>query len=817
MRHLPALLGWLIAGTAVFLLVLAELAHDEEAPGTRELYYALATGQQVDIRLLAREPRLRIMAHLETPDPNRDDEALTWLYGLDVTLTPTGAEPNSRQHWTRSRRTILADGQPALQARRHDWIVTDSRIVEIEPAHLLPEGGMLTLRPLLQGPDQRLLLRVYRERPTLLLEQARLLGSPEKRRVRTEGVFPFAWDSLEVDERDRVMGWIRERLHAESQTAESVPMHRLAPPSAAPTTPATGWRLDPGQATAVNLVGPCTLNVATAPADPERGDAARGMPLVTSLVDASASPVDVDPETLSAFRWTVPEGALWSVRWSNPWDQPAVLMRFTLSPPAGQSWGEPPGAGGTEPQAPELRRLAHFRADAGLGAIVVPVATGQDWGTLRVDARPLPPAAWLDAVGRKEEPDPALPAAPVTIHYTAFDDGGRALGDGSFQATWSYSPFERYVEDERPWVGDETQVHIFHPFKAVTLAFTADGPVDLRFLVPLEIEPVRAPEYALSEGWTGRYAPWELAPYVSLAPLNAQDLIEERRLARIDATVRIEPARRGAAEESRHTEILLPRGTPPSYPLVERFRSGAPWRSWHRTRLEARTEIEIPATGQVPVDYRVAAGAVGATVDLACAGHAARQHLTASGGLLTFSGLPAGRVTCALDGPPGEFLARVPGSGERWTRRAVFRADGTTLTLPVEVVRGDSTVVYVRAYTAHRGEPPTVRTALDGGHPRRHGGPSQRLTRADREVTPARTGRTGRLEDRDEGEVEAWEGIRLEIGDDLLPGIHEITVEVVPGTAGGGPVYLRFESTRGSEEPALPEHWAQEVRCDLLR
>jgi hypothetical protein len=527
--------------------------------------------------------------------------------------------------------------------------------------------------------------------------------------------------------------------------------------------------------------------------------------------------VDVDPETLNAFRWTVPEGALWSLRWFNPWDQPAVAMRFTVSPPAGHSWGEPPGAGGAEPQAPELRRLAHFRADVGLGPIVVPVATGQDWGSLRVDARPLPPAAWVETAARPEIPDPALPVPPVTVHYAAFDEEGRSLGDGSFEAAFTYSPFERYVEQERPWASDETTVHLFHPFHATTLSFTADGPVDLRFLVPLDVEPERAPEYALPEGWTGRYAPWELAPYVSLAPLNAQDLIEERRLTRLDATVRVEPARRGAAEETRHTELLLPRDNPPAYPLAERFRSGTTWRTWHRTRLDEVTELEIPASGQLQVDYRVDAASVGGSVDLACGGRAERLRLGASGGTLTFAGMPVGRQSCGLHGPPGEFLARAEGSGERWTRRSVFRADGATLTLPVEVVRGDSTVVYVRPYTVHPNAAPTIVTVLDGGHPRRHGGPSQQFTRADRTVAPERTGRTGRLEDRDAGELTAWEGIRLELGDDLASGIHEVTVQVEPGTAGDGPVFLRFESTRGSAEPELPEHWAQEVGCDLTR
>ncbi|MFH1466611.1 MAG: hypothetical protein ABIO70_19655 [Pseudomonadota bacterium] len=817
MRYLPALLGWLVVVTVVSLLVMAQLSRDQEAPGSRELYYAVAPGQEVDIRLLADEPRLRIMAHLEAPDPGVADEATTWLYGLKLILTPSDGAPITREHWTRSRRTILPDGSPALLAARHDRVVTDSRIIEIEPAHLLPAGGTLTLQPLLERPDQRLLLRVYRERPTQLLEETRLLGSPEKRQVRTEGVYPFPWDALEPAEQEHVMGWIRERLHAESQTAESVPMHRLGSPSPAPTHPSTGWRLDPGQATAITLRGPCTLNVATELAEPEPGEETKGLPLETSLVDASPRPRPVDADALSAFRWEVPDGALWSIRWSNPWEKPAVAMRFSVSPPAGHSWGEPPGAGGEEPQTPERRRLAHFRADQGLGPVVIPVASGTDWGSLRVDARPLPPEAWLTPVLDGGAPPADLTPAPVRVRYTAYDTDGQALGAGSFEAAFSYSPFERYVEGEQPWVSEETEVHLFHPFNATTLEFTADAPVDLRFLVPLQVEPVRAPEYSLPEGWTGRYAPWELAPYVSLSPLNVQELIEEHRLDRIDATVRIEPSRRRARGESRHTALLEPNGNLPAYPLAERFHSGAPWKSWHRTRLDGPTEIEIPAGGTLTVDYRVDSPAAGQLVDLACAGVGLRLPLTASAGLLRFGGLPAGRQPCTLRAPAGEFLARAPGSGERWTRRTVFRGDNTTLTLPVEVVHGDSTIVYVRAYSVDSTHAPVLHTVLDDGHARRHGGPSQQFTRADRSVTLERTGSTGRLEDRDAGLLTAWEGVRLELGDDLVAGTHQITVQVEQPEGAFGPVFLRFETNRGSEEPELPEHWAQEVKCALAR
>ncbi len=831
MRHALPLLGWLVVGTLVALLAMAQLQKEQEPPGMREMYYALASGQEVSIRLLSDEPKIRILAHLETPDPGIDDETLTWLYGLEITITPSGGEPTVREHWTRSRRTILPDGAPALQSPYGDRIVTDSRILEIEPGHLLPEGGMLTVRPLLEQRDQRLLLRVYRERPTQPLEQTRFFGSPEKQEIRTRAIYPFEWDNLHPTERTAVMGWIRERLHAEAQTAESVPLHRLAPPSPAPTSNEEGFLLRTGHATALNLRGPCSLNVATELDDPEPGEQAKGIPLVTTLVDASLRPEEVDQGTLSAFRWEVPAGALWSIRWENPWEQEDVRMRFTLSPPAGKSWGEPPGSNGEQPQAPELRRLAHFRADHGLVPIVVPVATGADWGSLRVDARPVPPPEWAaiadlghdptperTAPAHPDDPDaePPMEFEPVTVTYVAYDEDGNSLGEGSFEAKFEHAPFEAYVENEAPWASEETQVHLFHPFEATTLEFTSDGPVDLRFLVPIQNEPERHEQYALPDGWTGRYAPWELAPYVSLAPINTAELIDEDRLMRLDATVRIVPSKRSRGIQALHTEVLLPEGEHPIYPLMERFRNGAAWKPWHRTQLGDSTKLEVPPTGELAVDYRVSSSSAGQPVTVTCGERSVQLRLPASAGVLRFAGLEPGTSECTLEAPSGAYLARAPGQGDRWTRRQVYRADSTTLTLPVMVSGKGRTVVYVRPYTPTWADPPTIVTELDGGRPRRHGGPSTSLSRATRAVQPERTGRIARLEDAEIGDMVAWEGVRLVLGDDLVPGMHRVTVQVPVGEH-PAPVYLRFESTIGNSEPDLPEHWAKEVKCELTR
>jgi len=800
----------MILATMIGLLFMRRAQRGDEPGGARELYYALAPGQEIAIRLQSEEPRLRILAHLETPDPGVDDEALTWLYGLRIALEPTGEDAYVREHWTRSRRTILETGELALESVRRDTVITDSRIVEIDPAHLLPKGGTLRLRPLLEQGNQRLLLRVYRELEADPLHQTRLLGSPERRAARADGVYPFAWDNLTMEEQDRLTSWRRERLHAETQTAETVPVHRKGPPSSAPSFSSKGLILEPGQGTVVNLRGSSRLNVATELLNPPPGHTTKGIPLDTELVDASQRPV-ADPQ-LSAFRVDVPPEAIWSMRWINPWDGDPVKVGFTVSPAAGKSWGEPPGAGGEQPQGPEMRRLIHFRSDQGLTPIVVPVATGSQFGALAVDARPLPSAEFRADPGSQPEQE------PVTITYTAFDEEGKRLGTDSFLAEFTYTPFERYVETDIPFVSEETRRHIFHNWRATTMEFSSNLPADLRFLVPLELEPERAPEYDLPEDWAGRYAPWEIAPYVSLGPLNTDELIAEQRLTRIDATVRIQPSRRAESEAKRSTMKLEPLGKPPRYPAMERFhRVDAPWQPWHRTLLEAETELEIPPSGELLADYRVAQTLVGREAVLTCGESEAKALVESSGGVMRLAGLPEGRQSCSFAAPAGSYLARIPGSGDRWVRRVTYRSDGRELILPVHVRAGERTYVYVRAYTSRASSPPTLETLLDDGQPRRHGGPSTMLSRATRQLQPERTGRQARLEDSAQGELASWEALRLVLGDDLVSGTHHVKVRVTPGERGPTPVFLRFESTFGSSELQLPEHWAKEVKCEFRR
>lgn len=811
-RLLPPL-GWLVLVGAVALII-AWTPHEEDASddvGQREIHYALRQGQELAVRLLAQEERVRILAHLETPTPDVRDENQTWLYGMEVSVEPANGPAVTREHWTRSRRTLLAHEQQALDSERPGTILTDSRILEMQVGHLLPEGGLLRIKPRLDMPEQRLLLRIFRERRADALEQTRIMNTPEKHDKRLVGVYPFPWENLYPEEQLRVSGWVRERLATEVNTGESVSVYRHGSPSLAPTAPWSGYRLDQGDSTAVNLTGPVRLTADVVLETPLPGQTETRVPLVPELVDASPRPfrgVDLRPYTLD-----IPDGALWSLRYHNPWGSPPVLLRLTVTPPAGHAWGEPPGAGGEQPQAPEQRRLTAFHIDKGLPPIVVPVATGGPFGSLAVEARPRPTAEWL------ANPATAAPTSPVIVSYVSWDEDDRVLGSGSFPVQFRHAPFERYVEQADTRMSEETDIHVFHSHRAARLGFTATGPVDLRFLVPLEEEAVQAPRYEVPEGFTAKYAPWELSPYLSIAPANLQDLVASGRLVRFDATVRIEPRGDGGGprEVNRRTRVVSPVGTPPRYPLMERYISAfSDWQSWMRTRLAAVTTLQIPRGAPLEVDYRVPASQVGQTVFLRCGRMEAKDLIIATGGTLEFRNLEPGTVTCNLNAPPGDYLARVPGSGERWVRRAVFRADGAPLTAQVPVRRGRVTQVYVRTYTPQWTQRPTLEILVDGGSPRRHNGPSVQLTRGRRLIQPEPADTDPRLEDQDRGNLASWAGVRIPLGDDLAPGLHEITLRpVFPEGQPSWPVWARFESTDALAPAEVPENWTEETTCDF--
>ena len=355
-------------------------------------------------------------------------------------------------------------------------------------------------------------------------------------------------------------------------------------------------------------------------------------------------------------------------------------------------------------------------------------------------------------------------------------------------------------------MSEATSFDLYHSGRVAVVAFSADAAVDLRFMTPTGAAPQRAEAYALPAGWQARHAPWQMAPYVTLAPEDIEDLAAQGRVVSFLATVRIEAAQE-SDDPHQGTHELRPSGEHARFPLVERQEQAGAWRTWHRTRLGETTEILVPSDGELVADFRVAPEDVGGFASLSCGDVTSAQALSSSAGTLSFAGLPSGLQTCELSAR-GEFLARAAGSGERWSRHGAYRGDEGERLLPVQLLDGQSTKLYVRAYTPRGSPAPQVSLRVDGGSPARRGALVGQLTRASRDVTPLPTRRRARLEDQREGWLQVWQGVALELKDDLHPGWHQVAVTARSAQT-GEPVYLRFEATRTPGTERAPSHWSK--------
>jgi hypothetical protein len=795
MKRRVLLMGWVMLVLAVLCLRPWKGVEDAGA-GERQVFYALDPGGEISFRVGADETRMRVLARLETPDPGSLDESTTWRFGVGMELEG-GGQTHSRAHWTRSRLTLLPDGTPAAVTPSGGKIVTDTRIVDLELAPHMSSGGLLRIRPVDLEPGQRLLVRSFRETTRTRAEMAG--GDPISVKERLARTYPLPWPELSAQERFWFSTRKRLTLPAEDIVGgETIALTRYASPSAAPTSESWGYKLNPGESTAVNVRGPAVLRVWAAEERDKLDPSASNLPI--ELVDASLEPVEGG--SLAPHRVEVPDGAIWSLHWHRDWSDTPIYLSYEMEPEQGMSWGEPPGAGGAQPLAPERRRLTLWRSDAGDDPIVVPVASARAWGALRVEARPLADEEW-----KKHPERPLGPTA--TVSWEALDAQGEVIESGAWEVPFEHAPYERFGEQGDEPVAEPLARFLYHPQEAVTLHFTSDAPVDLRFSAPLDVQPLRAPEYGLASGWRGRYAPWELAPYLAVAPLNALELTLAERQMRMDATVRIEP-RDEAAEladanslAGMRTYSVRPLGRPALHPILEPVRRKGPFQVFHRTRLTSSVDLEIPESGVVQVDFRVATAQVGQAISLNCGGVQVDRSLVSSAGVLTLVGLPSGEQSCSFQAPEGFFLADVSGSGARWARRTLYRVDGRTLRVRAPV-NDPVEVLYARAYTPPGQGAPVIELLIDGGELERQAGVTERRTPAERSFMPLEARGQGRLVSG--GSLQAWSGMPVVFGDDVARGVHVLEFTV---PASQGPVYMRFDGSWRSAQLQVDEHWVR--------
>ena len=780
-------LGWAVclAGFSGFLGTCQpkpDLAESENA----DLTYALDGDGFVRLQIDDPTEPLFLRAHLELPETLDLQARETVVYGVNVQTTGADGTAIRQDIWLRSRISLDEDGEPTLLGPLPLRSVTDGRHLELDLSEQAVRGGQVELRPLLNLPDSRLLLRVERRPHNVQMRLPWLGGAVLASRTARFTTLP--WTSLTRTEIQKIWSDNRLPLSAVGLKGETVELLRRSPPSVTPLATTAPVRLLPGQSTTLTLQGPCSIEVDAAWVDTETAPPPEWLPAIERLQGRSPSSMD----RISSTHVDVPQDALWSVVWTAPEASTELELNFTSSQGKACVWGQGTGSAWETTLSPETRRFTAW--SLGLDEeLLVPVASGSGRGVLVVEARP--------QLEPDQGPNPEAPS-PAALSYQFENETGTVLQRGRTLVEQVGDAFDRRVEPSSGWMGQVTRVSLQHPPGATQVRFSTEAPADLRFLVPLPVEEERSAVYALPGGWTAQNAPWELAPYVSLTPLNSAELLAQQRLVRFDATVRPRRVLQSRPEGNTATRALEPKGQRLRYPILETVRRPGEWNTWHRTELGRNTRLRVPETGAISVDYRTTAVSPG-DFELSCGEHDFLQPLNAGAGSFRLSGLPTNWTACRLSAPNGTYFANVPGSGKRWARRGIYRLKDR-LEVDVDVPAGGTTV-FVRVYTEAGQVAAPLTLKVDGGRPQIRSGVVAYPTTPTQRRTPLRTSRQARLIDDSQGTLVVHRGLGVVLGDDLRPGKHTVEVTLPEGA---DPVYVRFDSSAGGlSESSSRRHW----------
>jgi hypothetical protein len=749
------------------------------------LNYAIEPDGKIRIPIQDPTEALFIRAHLELPEMERVQESSTWTYGLRLTFHQPDGNFQSQELWLRSGVSPQQDGSPTLEGPIPGRWITDGRVVELNLEGKLRPGGQVEITPLLSLEGSRLLLRLERQPADMQMRLPWDGGAILSGRVSRYSALP--WSALSTNEIQAIWRENRIPLSADQLIGKTAPIHRLPPAKDLPEVWTPPTQLAPGQATGLTLQGPCSVMV-MAETLSGRAPPKDWAPQATALQGSTEKGV------VSQTRVEVPAQSMWFVQWTAPAQGDGLSLRFEAAQHRACLWGQPAGQDWEKVFAPEKRRFTAWSSEKGQ-SLEVPVATGNAFGVLTVEARPRPPADWLPEDEASDQTPPKT-AAAGTIRYTLLTEDGIAIRKGQAKATFEHDPLAHRVEPENGWMGAFSRFSVQHPFQATRLRIESDIPMDFRFLVPLNVEEERSSAYALPGGWIARNAPWDLAPYVSLSPIQADTLLAENRLVRFDATV--VPTRRTnqRPEGSQPTHKLSPSSPTQDFPILEHVRKPGVFKPWHRTALGRSTRLQIPPSGSIKLEYRISADEPG-PLSLQCGEESTAQELPAVAGSLRLSGLPPGWQFCTLSAPAGHYVVNVPGSGRRWAKREAHALSEAGLIVPVNVPKGGSSV-FVRVYTEPGKPAPTLTINLDKGRPRLRTGLVKHPTQATRNVKAQKRTQRARLLDSAPGQLQAHKGILFVLGDDLKPGPHSLQVRLKNAS---GPVFVRLDSAAGLPEP----------------
>lgn len=658
------------------------------------------------------EREIKLMSWLVAPHRPLADSRVTTPYAMSLELADAAGRPILQDRvWLRARGSLVSGA--GGQVYRPNWLehsdedVSDDLLTRLDIDGPIGGARTLTLRPAFLPTGSRALFAVFSQRPRSAASALRVtLGDDPSLRERLAARFmPFGWDEVPQPWTANLLAtrWLRLPALGEAPPTEEV----LTTGEREPwdDAPALGVLVPPGGAVAYNLEGGPILSAVwyDDAHRPIRGDGVKAQlrvvhldgtaTVVTRSQGITLGPIQGDPTICSVQILLDPSET-----------EPRYLVASTRAD-GGQldrAWGDPPRRPvddqGDQAVGPDLRDLILYRTDSASSTLVYPLEDPHEIGRLSFRI-PLPLSALQGLLGA------AVP--PVYGPHVSV----RARGaDGTELATWTHdvsvipSLFERYVQtpDEAAAVSEPDEVYVVPPPGTSTLEVSSSGPVDvgLRVRRPEPINRQYYRDYQLPEGAAvdARYVPWARDRWHARVPVDTDDLLAQGREIRVDAQVRLDrPRVEGAPRDQGWVPSELPTSTrrerprtPHALPLPGPFQIVAEpasrgSRAGNRRSALGPTPVtlELPASGDLRVDYRVRPEGVGQTVTLEVGDRALTRRLDTAGGQLLLSGLEPGRAAVSLRGPAGIWLARAPG-GDGWvTRRVIHLNPGQSVLVSV--------------------------------------------------------------------------------------------------------------------------------------
>lgn len=457
---------------------------------------------------------------------------------------------------------------------------------------------------------------------------------------------------------------------------------------------------------------------------------------------------------------------------------------------------------------PDVRTLVGWRVAEGLDPLTLELLNPSG-DVVGIVARPV-----LTPEQAQAALDPKLPAEQkprLQLTFELLDAEGKTVRRAQCEQLVQPSRYEFYREAKAQalLVAERVTCYVPYPPEARRLALSSRAPVDLQLLerVPwIEQEELELP-YALSslEQVQFRYAPLFRRRWEPVRPEREGELWQAERATRIAAQVRLEPEPPSVKSVSRSPGVALtPEGMPARQGLlVPQARGegeglvalvpgqalrvtvpGGPLRVLHRV-----SQLEPGAQVRLVVGSRGAAeGAADGTADGAADGTAERfpaVPLLSTLGQVTLGSVARGEQTLRLEGPPGLYLlAGESAEGMRWRRQtgwSLRRGEPLRVNVPM---KAEARRLAVQVYAPEDWRSSVVLAAQVRGKRRvpdplrwRSPTPEQQLLSVQRPGKRARV----LLEDRAELELNALEGARVRLGEDLATGVAGVTLSVVQG------------------------------------